>query len=191
MANIDRPNGFRFAKSLTGAPVSALARRYQAADRSADTTNNHGDIYLGDVVKLTGGLVDVANSGDTVLGVVVGIGTDSTEHGQVNAFNADNLEVRYLAADEAGYVWVIPAEQALFEVQTSADLDLGIGSQADFTTTAATAHGSRTTSRSNVELATAANNDVKVVEHVTTPNNDVTLTNARHLVRFSSTEFAQ
>jgi len=191
MANIDRPNGFRFAKSLTGAPVSALARRIEAADRSADTTNNHGDIYLGDVIKLTSGKADVANSGDTVLGVVVGIGTDSTEHGQVNAFNADNLEVRYLAADEAGYVWYIPAEQALFEVQTSADLDLDIGSSADLTTAAATAHGDRVTSRSTAELAAASNNDVKVVENVTTPNNDITLTNARHLVRFTTTEFAQ
>ena len=191
MANTDRPNGFRFAKSLTGAPVSALARRYEAGDRSADTTNNHGDIYLGDPVTLTNGRIFPANSGDTVLGVAISTGTDSTEHGQVNAFNADNLEVRYLAADQDGFVWVIPAEQALFEIQTSSDLDLDVGSAADFNLVAATAHGNRVTSNSNVELVVASNNDIEIVENVTTPENDITMANARHLVRFTETTFAQ
>ena len=32
MANVDRPNGFRFAKSLTGQAPNAMIRTYTAAD---------------------------------------------------------------------------------------------------------------------------------------------------------------
>lgn len=190
MANVDRPQGFRFAKTLSGAPVAAATRRYTAADRSADTTNNHGDIYIGDPVRLVNGLVQVANSGEAVTGVAVGTGSqDDIEHGTEGFFNASNLEDRFLAFNEDGIVQVILANDALFEIQTSADLDLVPGSQADMTTAAATAHGSRTTSRSTAELAAATNNDVEVVEQVTAPDNDVTLVNARHIVKFNTTTF--
>ncbi len=186
MANIDRARGFRFAKTLSGAPVSAMVRKYDAADRSADTTGNHGDIYIGDPLTLVTGGVRVANSGESVIGVAVAVGNqDDIEHGAEGYFNASNLEDRFLAFDENGQVGVIPATDNLFEIQTSADLDLTIGSQADMTTAAATAHGSRTTSRSTVELAAASNNDVRVVENVEDPQNDITLTNARHLVMFT------
>lgn len=191
MANADRPNGFRPVKSLTGAPVNHMLRRYEAADRSADTTNNHGDIYVGDPVALSSGKVVVANSNDTILGVAVAVGKDSSEHGEVGAFNADNLEQRHLAYNEDGYVWVAPAEGVLFEVQTASDLDLVPGSAADITNAANTAHGSRTTGVSSCELTTASNNDVEVVEDVATPDNDTTIANARHLVQFTSTQHAQ
>ena len=49
-------------------------------------------------------------------------------------------------------------------------------------------YGDRVTGNSEVELVVASNNDVKVVEQVTTPDNDVTLVNARHLVKFQTTE---
>lgn len=190
MANVDRPQGFRFAKTLSGAPVAAVARKYTAADRSADTTNNHGDIYIGDPVRLVGGLVQVANSGQDVTGVAVGTGSlDDIEHGAEGYFNASNLEDRFLAYDENGIVQVILANDALFEIQTATDLDLVPGSQADMTTVAATSHGSRITSRSTVEITTAQNNDVEVVENVEAPDNDSTLINARHIVKFNSTTF--
>ena len=185
MANVDRPNGFRFGKTLNGAPVAAMIRRYEAADRSADTTNNHGDIYLGDPVTLVNGRVQVANSNDPVLGVAVATGADGdTNFGNEGYFNADNLQERYLAADQDGIVAVIPAENSLFEIQTASDLDLLPGSMADMNTAAATAHGSRTTSRSTVELVVAANNDVRVVEQIVTPDNESDMANARHLVQF-------
>lgn len=193
MANVDRPNGFRFAKSLTGQAPNAMIRYYTAGDRSADTTNNHGDIYLGDPVKLVSGLVLPANSGDTILGICVGVGkAGAIEHGESGYFNADDLSQNYASlADATGViVAVMPAEGNLFEVQTAADLDLVQGSLADISTDATEAHGSRTTSRSSCELVTASNNDVKVVENVTTPDNDITLVNARHLVKFQTTENA-
>ena len=193
MANVDRPNGFRFAKTLDGGSAVAMVRKYEAADRSADTTNNHGDIYIGDPVKLVSGKVLPANSGDTILGVAVGTGNSSDiDHGDQGYFNANSLETRYLAHEETtGLVAVLPASNCLFEVQTAADLDLLPGSAADISTDATEAHGSRTTSLSSCELVTSVNADVKVVEQVETPDNDATLVNARHLVMFQTIENAQ
>lgn len=191
MANPDRPNGFRPVKSLIGAPINMMLRKYEAADRSADTTNNHGDIYVGDPVSLSSGKVVPANSGGTILGVCVGVGVDGSDHGDVGMFDPSNLEKRYLGLAESGYVWVCPAEGVLFEVQTAADLDLVPGSAADISTDATEAHGSRTTGLSSCELVSSVNADVHVVEDVAAPDNDTTLVNARHLVRFALTAFEQ
>jgi len=105
-------------------------------------------------------------------------------------FDAENLEKRYLSHAESGFVWVCPAEGVLFEVQTAADLDLVAGAPADISVDATEAHGSRTTGNSISELVVAVNNDVEVVENVESPDNDVTLTNARHIVTFATTQHA-
>lgn len=190
MANVDRPNGLRPAKSLVGTPWTALVREYNA-DASRSTTNGFGNIYIGDPVTLEAdGNVTVAASGDEVLGVAVAVGKDSTTFGATGYYNADDLGQRYLAADTAGVVGVVPAELCLFEIQSASDLDLSIGALADVTTTAGTAHGSATTGFSSCELTTASNNDVKVVEFVKSPDNDTTLANARYLVKFQDTEHA-
>lgn len=187
MANVDRPNGFRPAKSLLGAPMTGLIRIYEAADRSADTTQNHGDIYIGDPVKLVSGKVLPANSGDTVIGVAVAVGVDASIFGEGGYFDPNNLGKRYLAYNEAGFVGVMPAEGVLYEVQSASDLDLVVGSEADTTVTASTTHGSRTTGVSSAELTTDSNSDVRVVEVVTTPDNDLASANARYLVKFQIT----
>lgn len=192
MANPDRPMGFRPVKSLTGHPINFMIRKYTAGDRSADTTNNHGDIYVGDPVALSSGLVVPANSGDTILGVVVGIGVSSgIDMGDAGMFDPSNLEKRYLGLAESGVVYVMPAEGVLFEVQTASDLDLVPGSQADITTDANEAHGSQTTGLSSCELTTDSNHDVEVVEDVADSDNDTTIANARHLVQFVTTQHAQ
>ena len=72
--------------------------------------------------------------------------------------------------------------------QTATDIDLLQGTLADINLIAATEHGDRVTGNSEVELVVASNNDVKVVEQNTAPDNDVTLVNARHLVKFQTTE---
>lgn len=188
MANTDRPNGFTPVKTLSGAPVSGLIRRYEAADRSADTTGNHGDIYIGDAVALSSGKVIPANgNGTTILGVVVGIEVTPTQmHGGQVPADVGNLSKQYLAAADSGYVYVAPANDVLFEVQSASDLDLLIDGQADINSAANTAHGNQTTGRSNMELTTAAGNDVSVVEYMTAPDNDRTLTNARYIVKFNN-----
>jgi hypothetical protein len=178
MANVDRPNGFKPVKSLIGAPWSALVRNYPVA--ASQTTG----IFIGDVVKLTAGNVEQAASGDTILGVVVATGKDSTEHGEAGYFNADQLEQRHIPADTAGIAGVVPAEACTFEAQTAADLDLVQGSAADILV----GTGDTITGNSATELTTSINGDCKVVEHNRAPDNDITLTNARHIVQFTTTE---
>jgi hypothetical protein len=192
MANIDRPNGFHPEGTVSGASWTAKVRRYAVAARS-DATNNHGDIYLGDPVNLsTSGVITVANSGSDVLGVVVGVGdASSITHGDNGPFNASDLTQRYIAHDEAGYVWVVDAKDTIFSIQTDSDLDLSPGELADFNVVAATAHGSRTTGFSSAELTTASDNDVIVVEDDTSPNNDTTSANAVHYVMFINPVNAQ
>lgn len=192
MANTDRPNGFSFAKTLNGSPATGMIRKYKAADRSSDTANDHGDIYIGDPVTMTSTGVVVANSGDVILGVAMATGSvEEIEHGSENYFNADNLEQRFLAADKEGYVAVMPANGIVFEVQTATDLDLVPGATADINSASGTAHGSRDTSKSNVELVASSNEDVTVVELVESPDNDPTLANARYLVQFNQVAYAQ
>jgi hypothetical protein len=193
MANISRAWGFRPAKTLMGTSWTALVRGYTAADRTASTTNNYGDLYIGDAVKLVSGKVVVANSGDTILGVVVALGTNTTTFGQAGYYNPNNLGQSYLSLTDSGIVGVCPAENVLFEVQEASDLDLVPGSQADICNSAGTtmaanvAHGSRTTGQSSEMVTTASNNDVMVVEQQTAPDNDITITAAKYLVRFVKT----
>lgn len=188
MANVNRPRGFRPVKSLIGAPWTAMVREYQAAPRPTDSANNHGDIYIGDPVALDdNGQVVVANSGDTVLGVAVAVGKDVTSFGDTGYFNSDDLSQRYLAYTDSGVVGVVPAEACLFEVQSSVDLDLKINDTADMTVAAGAAHGSRITGNSSAELTASDNGDVRVVEVVRSPDNDLTLANASYIVKFETT----
>ena len=182
MANTDRPNGFKASKTMNGSPVAHMLRKLTVAARS-DSTNDHGDIYVGDPVKMSiGGVVTVADSGDVIYGVVAGIGIDNIDHGDTGMYKADDLETRYLPDATAGFVWVYPKENVLFEIQSASDLDLTVGAEADIDNAAATAHGSQTTSQSSCELTTLSNADVTVVELQTAPDNDTALANARYLV---------
>lgn len=195
MANPNRPRGFRPVKTISGGDYTGLIRTVfsLAADRSSDTTNNHGDIYIGDPIVIdTSGVVTVANSNVAVSGVAVGFGPASAvQFGGIGTatdpapmFDPRDLTKRYLAYGEAGTVYYVPVKDVLFEVQSNIDLDLKVGAYADTTVAAATAHGSRTTGFSTAELTTASDNDVKVVEIVLAPDNDPTLTNTRYLVEF-------
>jgi hypothetical protein len=190
MANVSRSMGFRPAKSLMGAPWWSLVRYYPAGNRSADTTNNHGDIYRGDPVKLSSGAVLPANSGDTILGVAVAVGTTTSTFGATGYYDPNNLGKMYLGFADTGVVGVVPAELALFEAEEATDLDLVQGSAADINSAAATAHGSRTTGWSSVKLVADSNHDVQVVEMVTSPDNDPTITAAKFLVKFTKTQNA-
>lgn len=198
MANTDRPNGFKASKTLSGAPVASMLRKVTVAARSAGDTS--GDIYRGQPIAVsdTGVVTGAASASVDILGVVAGVGFDNIEHGETGMFEADNLEKRYLADAEAGVVWYYPAEDVLFEVQTGADLDLSPGMGADFGLTVTdfvgteTGHGSVVTGQSLMELSSAnvTGGDVRVVEDVTTPDNDTSIANARHLVKFLNTRYS-
>lgn len=200
MANPNRPRGFRPVKTKSGGPWTGSVRAvYSAAtERSSDTTNNHGDIYIGDPINITSASgVIPANSNVAVSGIAVGFGHASTVHmGAVGTtyvpappFDPSNLTKRYLAYDESGWIYYVEPHDVLFEIQSNSDLDLKVGSLADTTIVAATAHGSRTTGYSSVELTTASDNDVQVVEIVLSPDNDPTLTNTRYLVELKIQNF--
>lgn len=180
MANVDRPNGFRPAKSLIGTDWNALVREYNADAAKASA------IGVGDPVTLAAdGNVELAASGNTILGVAIGFGVGTAQtHGRRGYYDPVSLDTRFMAATDSGIVAVVPAEAVLFEVQTDSDLDLVQGDLADFTATTV----DTTTGRSTKEITTAANNDVRVVEQLISDDNDLTLANARHLVKFESTE---
>ncbi len=194
MANTSRANGFTPVKTLSGAQWTGMIRYVDspAADRSSDTTNNHGDIYIGDPIRIhTDGVVTPANSNQLVAGVVVGVSKDAVvTHGHAGMWNPADLTKRYLAYDEAGRIWYVPVNDVLFEVESGSDLDLVPGEKADFSTDANEAHGSRTTGLSSVTIVTSSNADVQVVEAVTRPDNDATLTAARYLVLFRKVALA-
>lgn len=196
MANADRANGFSFAKSLTGHAPNAMARKYPVTVNAERTALTDGAIYLGDAVQFgttTGaGTILPFTSGQQCAGVVVGVGTnDGIEMGEAGPFDAENLEKRFLSETEAGFVWIIPAKDNLFEVQASdipanpAYTDLaGVSPDASAT------HGSTTTSRSTMEITFGAGSDVKVVEYDTVAN-DITLVDGKYVVMFQNVEMSQ
>lgn len=192
MANVNRQYGFKPAKALTGQPWQALVRQYPATttrNATGTTAGYAGDINIGDAVKLVSGFVLPAVTGDTILGVVVAVGPNSgTTFGANGYFDPNNLGKRYLGYNEAGVVGVVPAELALFDCVEATDLDLVQGGLADINMAAVTTvHGARLTGNSSTQLVVASNNDVQVVEQVTSPDNDNTLINARYLVKFQRT----
>lgn len=181
MANVDRPNGFRFVKTLTGTPVSAMIRQYNV------DSSNASAIFIGDAVTLDAdGNVSKSATNASFLGVVVGVGVDNITHGPTGYYNAANLNQRYIPASTAGVVAVIPVEGNLFEIQSASDLDLAIGAPADIVP----GTGNTTTGLSTTELTTSTNADVIVVEYNTSPDNDTTLANARYIVAFNDVEHA-
>ena len=198
MANVDRKRGFRPAKSLIGAPWTALVRSYPAVSGRSGT-NNSGDIYIGDSVELdgNGNVIPHVTAGNNVLGVVVGVGKDNSDTAlntdkAKRYYDPDNLSKRYLAHDEEGYVGVVPAEACLFIVQAGAET-LNIGDSRDIATVSTTARGSRTTGNSTQSLGTtSAAPDAKVVEMVDAPDNDPTDAGglADYIVKFVNHENA-
>lgn len=202
MANSDRPNGFRFAKSLTGHSVNAMARKYPVTVNAVRTALTDGAIYLGDAVTLSQtagaeGTVIPFTSGEPCLGVVVGVSGPDTaqEHGQSGAFNPDNLEQRFISETESGNVWVVPAEGNLFTVQSQTALtNPTIGNTFEVNPDASDAsHGDTITSNSIMEIidasVAAVNNDVRVVEINTGVENIPADAFAEFVVMFTRTQF--
>ena len=181
MANPDKPRGFIFAQTQNGSPAVGMARKYTVAARSE--SDDHGHIFIGDPVKVSiAGVVAVANSGDVIFGVCMGVGVDNIDHGPTGMYKADDLETRYLDDATAGVAWIIPKENAVFEIQSASDLDLTVGAEADINISAGSTHGTLATGFSNCEVTTLANADVTVVTIVDSPDNDSTLANTRYLV---------
>tara|TARA_R110000772_G_scaffold268703_1_gene397733 strand:- start:3990 stop:4547 length:558 start_codon:yes stop_codon:yes gene_type:complete len=180
MANESRISGFKPVKSLAGGDWTALIRKYNK-DAAASA------LYIGDVVSLdVDGNVTAAVSGGVVLGVVVALGADSgTTFGETGYFNPNDLGKRFLAATDTGVVGVVPASLSLFEAYSELGQVLSLiqGAPLDFLPAA----GSTVTGNSAFSLDVPVNADCRVVEVVTSPDNDPTLANARSIIQFVST----
>lgn len=177
MPNPDRPSGFRAVKTLSGAPISSMARSVGVTDSA--------DIFIGDLLTLTSNLAAVSATNDTAfLGVAVGFGkVDSMSGSYAGAYNPDNLTTLYYddsaSINTEWRVWYIPVNDVIFEAQSNADLDLAVGDTCDLLATA----GNTATGRSNHEIAASSNADFNVVEIPDYPDNDSTLANTRYWVQ--------
>lgn len=183
MANADRPFGARVAMTGLGAGHSARVTRYPAT----------GELYTGAFVKFDGsGNVVQASSGDTFVGVCVGVGgsTDSQVHGRVGMFDPDDLTNEgsgKLDTDEDGYAWVMDDPNAIFEIQDSGTLNAGSGDNADITNEAS---GNDLSGRSEVELTSDTNSDVVIIRATDRPDNDPSEANAEYMVRINPASHA-
>lgn len=184
MANVDRPNGFRPVKTLSGAPWSGLIRTIGVADGE--------DIFIGDIVNLESGLADPGATDDAaLLGVAVGFGKKNAMSAEVQGpFNADDLGKRFYDDSESTHTdWVcyyVPVEDVIFEAQTATALTLVVGDTCDL----ADATGDETSGVSRQEITTSTNADFTVVELPKYVDNDHDLVWGRYWVMVTRAEQA-
>lgn len=185
MANVDRPNGFKPVKTLSGRPWESAVRYIGVADGA--------DIFLGDALNLESGLGAQAATNDAaVLGVAVGFGKVDADGIPLGPFNPDDLGKRYYDDSASTHtewvVYYVPAEDVVFEIQTSAADTLVVGETIDFVV----GTGSATTGRSAMEIngGVATNADLTVVEVPKYPDNDQTAAFGRYWVMFTRAEQA-
>lgn len=185
MANVDRPNGFRPVKTISGAPLSAIIRSVGVADSA--------DIFVGDALQLSSGLAQRLAVEGVCLGVAVGFGKKETMNQKSGGpFNPDNLMTRFYD-DSANthtdwVVYYVPAEDAIFEAQTDAAVTLVVGEAQDIVV----GSGNTTTGISDMEIdadGLTNDGDVVVVEIPDIAGNDPTLAAGRYYVKFVNTTF--
>lgn len=184
MANVDRPNGLRPVKTLSGAPVSGVIKAIGVADGA--------NLFVGDALNLESGLAAVGASNDTAfLGVAVGFGKKDPITGRVaGAVDPTNPNIRFYddnASTHTDYVvFYAPADDCIFEAQTATALTKVVGDTMDLSA----GSGSITTGISAHELTTSSNADFTVVEIPAYEDNDPTLVWGRYWVMFTRAEQA-
>lgn len=184
MANVDRPNGFKPVKTLSGAPWTSLIRAIGVADGA--------DIFLGDALNLASGLAAVAASNDaSLLGVAVGFGKfDKDGRTPFGPYNPDNLSTRFYDDSASTHtewcVYYVPFDDVIFEAQTATALTKAVGDTVDLLATA----GNTTTGISAQEITTSSNADFTVVEVPVMPDNDPTAVWGRYWVMATRAEQA-
>lgn len=169
MANVDRPNGLRPIRTLSGSPWSSSVEEF-AVDSSNGTA-----IFIGDAIKQEDdGNVAPSGVGGAIIGVCVGVVVDrdvaATEY------------PGYLPASTAGNIMVVTATDVVYEVQEDsvggAMVAINVGSNGDI----AAGAGSTTTGRSAYELdssdviakdASAATATFRVIRLSTRPDNEI------------------
>ncbi len=180
MANTSRVNGFNPSKYLNGSPWNGQVTRYYV------TAGDATAIYIGDLVKIDGGSdgngirsVTQAAASQAVCGAVVACA--------VNPANL-NIDGLYRAASTARYVFVADDPNVLFEVQANGTVPTAdVGSNANIVV----GSGSTVTGQSGMQLdysttGTTATLPLKIIELVQRPDNDISSTNAKFLVKLNN-----
>ena len=183
MANIDRPNGFKPVKTVSGAPLTSLIRSIGVADGE--------DIFIGDIVNLESGLADPGATNDAAfLGVAVGFGKVDADGVALGPYNPTNLMTRFYDDSASTHtewvVYYVPVEDVIFEAQTATALTLAIGDTCDLSD----ATGDSTSGISRQEITTTSNADFTVVGIPHYPDNDPTLVWGRYHVMVTRAEQA-
>lgn len=180
MANVSRINGLNPSKYLNGSPFNGQVTRYYV------TAGDATAIFIGDLVKIDGG-----SDGNGVRSVTQAAATQAVCGPVVSfAVNPDNLNVSgiYRAASTARYVYVADDPNILCEVQANGVVPTAdVGSNANIVVGA----GSTTTGASGMQLdysttGTTATLPLKIIELVQRPDNDISSTNAKFLVKINN-----
>ena len=172
MANVDRPNGFRPVKTLSGRPLVDMIRTIGVTDGA--------DLFVGDMLEIASGLAIVTDGTALAacLGVAVGFGKVDADGIPLGMYNMDALGTNYYDDSASTHtdwvVYYVPANDAVFEAQTQADLDLAVGDLCDILSTA----GSTVTGKSLQEIETTTSGDLICVELPHYPDNDNALIHA-------------
>lgn len=187
MANADAPFGLRPVGNAYGAPYSGGVRKYYIPSTDTDTA-----VYIGSVVKLTGGAdadgipVVTGNvaANDAVVGVVVSVVPETAS------------STTYRENSTSRYVMVADDPNALFEVQEDS-----VGGALAATATGATCSltgftsGDTATGLSAVEIdssllseASDTDDDVRIIALKQSPDNAVG-DNAVWLVRLNNHQY--
>ena len=166
MANVDRPDGFRFIKSLSGNPMNSLVR---------DVQPGSDDLYIGDPISITSGVAVQAAVEGIVAGVIVGWGS-TDDDGNVVPLNQVHAEKKWFddsAETNADWrVLYVPAENTIWEAQFDDSEDIVIGEGYDFLVAGA---GTSASGQSKFEIdgdAKTNDGDVVVVETPRGPKYD-------------------
>lgn len=184
MANADAAFGLRPVRYLSGAPYNGAANKYYIPSTDTDTA-----VYIGSVVKLTGGadadgvpvVTGNVSTADAVVGVVVG----------VVPVTADSTIYRENSTSR--YVMVADDPNLLFEVQEDSTGGALAATAAGGTCTlTGFTSGSTTTGLSGIELDSSelsetadVNDDVRIISAVQRADNEVGSANANWLVRLN------
>jgi hypothetical protein len=186
MANIDRPNGFRPIKTVSGAPVSGMTRYVGVADGA--------DIFVGDAIKLSSGLAAASTAhNDNIVGVAVGFGKFDKDGKTPTAnFNPADLSTKYYddsaSTHTEWYCAYVPGDDVIFEAQfdgTPTTPVVGQGYGLIYTA------GSATTGLSQQEIDgdDTTDIDVVIVEIPSYPDNDHAAAWGRVWVKFDDQVF--
>jgi len=182
MANQSAPQGFK-PVNVEGGPYNGATVRVNIP--ATDTTT---DVFIGDVVKAGGG---ASTRGYPTVTVVTA--TTDVPYGVITSFEANksDLSVNYGKKGTARFGQCVLVDGVNFEIETNAVMDAGdVGMNVDYALTA----GSTVTGYSKYaaiggNVSTSAGDVLQVVSFVDREDNDLTLTNAKLIVRFNDDTF--